>query len=797
MDESSLKKELESLTEKELRDCIRTIAEYWKTVSCEKGSTGTDEWPSKQLTIRKPPRARSLKIANWKSPTLAQKYEEVIKKRRALPKFYRGPYPPIGWWISEKFDGIRCVWTGKHLVTRSGNIFNYVPQWFMDVLPPSIPLDGEIWAGRDPATAQAMHSICTLGGVNWKTKSIRDKRGYEKRWLSAVFLVFDSPSKDKLFEERLEVASKAVKDRCVCWRRVFKPFYQKKEIVVPDHCPLRLVRQEIVQSEEHLEEIYQNITGATPPGEGVMLRAPNSPYEESRTRLLLKWKPIEDAECKVIGYSSGTGRNAGRLGAFICQIIKNGVLVTNPNGTPKTFKMSGMSDAIRDTYKRTHPIGTIITYTYLCPTAEEIPYSPQYQRIRTDLPTPITADEAKELKEERKKTFFVKNPETGTFPVNQAIEREFNTMIQKVKRNRDAGGHFKIRNYEKVINIVKRLTFPITSRLVASTALKQGGMKNPKKILDKIKEIIEEGSLRAAQEARDDPVVRTVEVLTRVFGISPVKALNLYNNEGISTIEELVREVRNNPDLITGSSKLYLTYFDELQKRIPRENIAEWEELLSSLLGALSIVSAGGSRTPACLARLAHAQALTVGRESSGPRRLTESVRRACLVPLLPDADRGRMMGSYYRGNPTSGDMDFLIVSDNPQASKELVSKLQDLGLLLETLGGTGGRKGTYNLIVRLGEGRPARRLDIFLTTRALFPYAILHWTGPRTFEMWIRGVANQKGYKLSQRGLFKVGTDIPISAEEIRRKLGRDIETEEDIFEFLEIPYKAPNERR
>ncbi len=51
-----------------------------------------------------------------------------------------------GWWMSEKLDGVRGYWTGKELVSRSGNPF-HVPKWFTRNFP-STSLDGELWIGR-------------------------------------------------------------------------------------------------------------------------------------------------------------------------------------------------------------------------------------------------------------------------------------------------------------------------------------------------------------------------------------------------------------------------------------------------------------------------------------------------------------------------------------------------------------------------------------------------------------------------------------------------------------------------
>ncbi|MGO2563434.1 MAG: DNA ligase, partial [Pseudoalteromonas nigrifaciens] len=45
--------------------------------------------------------------------------------------------------VSEKFDGVRAIWTGKQFVTRQGNVIN-APEWFTAPLP-KVWLDGELW----------------------------------------------------------------------------------------------------------------------------------------------------------------------------------------------------------------------------------------------------------------------------------------------------------------------------------------------------------------------------------------------------------------------------------------------------------------------------------------------------------------------------------------------------------------------------------------------------------------------------------------------------------------------------
>ena len=107
--------------------------------------------------------------------------------------------------------------------------------------------------------------------------------------------------------------------------------------------------------------------------EGVMIRAPGSPYDPKRSAHLLKVKQLYDDECRIIGYKKGTGKYANMLGAFECELVKNKNI---------KFTLSGMDDSIRQNYKKTHPIGTIITFTYIGTTENGVPRHPNYLRIR-------------------------------------------------------------------------------------------------------------------------------------------------------------------------------------------------------------------------------------------------------------------------------------------------------------------------------------------------------------------------------------------------------------------------------
>ena len=275
-----------------------------------------------------------------KGVMLAHNYSDprTGKKKNPVKGF---PEAPIGWYLSEKYDGYRAIWDGKNFRSRNNNIYN-VPKWFSEWLPPGIALDGELFLGRD----------------NFQKCGIfRKKIPIDEEWKDVKYQIFDTPGHSGLFEERQDYIKKLIQERCSCFKGT--------------NCPLILTPQTIVETEEQVKNAFEDLTikGA----EGIMLRCPKSPYVGKRTAHLLKYKQLYDAECRIIGYKNGTGKYKNMLGAFKCELVKDKKI---------KFDISGMNDIIRNNYKETHPIGTIVTFTYMGLSNSGIPRHPVYLRIR-------------------------------------------------------------------------------------------------------------------------------------------------------------------------------------------------------------------------------------------------------------------------------------------------------------------------------------------------------------------------------------------------------------------------------
>ena len=101
---------------------------------------------------------------------------------------------------------------------------------------------------------------------------------------------------------------------------------------------------------------------------------------------------------------------------------------------------------------------------------------------------------------------------------------------------------------------------------------------------------------------------------------------------------------------------------------------------------------------------------------------------------------------------------------------------------------------------------RRYRRLDLRLVPYDSYHAAMLYFTGSDEHNKLMRNVAIEKGYKLSEYGLYRVlssptkratAATTSTSATEVKlAERPEAVESEADIFKLLGMPYKTPQER-
>ena len=117
-------------------------------------------------------------------------------------------------------------------------------------------------------------------------------------------------------------------------------------------------------------------------------------------------------------------------------------------------------------------------------------------------------------------------------------------MIFVAEMKGGKGAIFKKRVYNRVIEVVSSCEVEIENIEMATELFRQAGFKNPKKSLDKVREILLTGELEEVKRARAKPewgMTMAVRELTRVYAIGPQNAKAIYKKHGISTVDELKR----------------------------------------------------------------------------------------------------------------------------------------------------------------------------------------------------------------------------------------------------------------
>ncbi len=243
---------------------------------------------------------------------------------------------PAGYWVSEKYDGVRALWDGKTLRFRSGRIVA-APPWFIAKLP-ATPLDGELWMGHGTFDA--------LSGAVRRTQPL------DAEWQKVKYMVFELPNAEgtsTTFTQRI---------------------WQMQAIVKTAGWPqLQAVEQTEIASHVALQARLKAVVAAG--GEGLVLHRASAPVTSGRSDVLLKLKAALDAEAEVVGHVPGKGKFEGMLGALE---------VKTTGG--QTFKLgTGLSDAQR---QNPPAIGSTVTYTYRDVTPSGKPRFASFLRVHEE-----------------------------------------------------------------------------------------------------------------------------------------------------------------------------------------------------------------------------------------------------------------------------------------------------------------------------------------------------------------------------------------------------------------------------
>ena len=264
----------------------------------------------------------------WGADAPAKTAADVLLAQNAPPGL-----DPAGYWVSEKYDGVRALWDGSALRFRSGRTVA-APAWFIAKLP-ATALDGELWMGHGTFDA--------LSGA------VRRAQPQDAEWQQLKYMVFELPKAGGSFTHRAAQLQSVVQ--------------------AADWAQLQAVEQTRVVNHAALQARLKAVTAAG--GEGLMLHLASAPVTHGRSAVRFKLKPVQDAEGVVVGHLPGKGKYEGMLGAL--EVKTAGGL---------RFKLgTGLTDAQR---QGPPAIGSTVTYTYRDVTPSGKPRFASFLRVHIE-----------------------------------------------------------------------------------------------------------------------------------------------------------------------------------------------------------------------------------------------------------------------------------------------------------------------------------------------------------------------------------------------------------------------------
>ncbi|XP_031491289.1 DNA polymerase lambda isoform X1 [Nymphaea colorata] len=302
-------------------------------------------------------------------------------------------------------------------------------------------------------------------------------------------------------------------------------------------------------------------------------------------------------------------------------------------------------------------------------------------------------------------------------------------------------------SYYKAIPVIEKLPFKIQNvdRVKHLPAI-------GKAMQDHIHEIVTTGKLSKLEHFENDEKVKTISLFGEVWGIGPATALKLYE-KGHRTLDDLSKD-----DSLTHAQRLGVKYFDDIKKRIPRDEVKVMEEILQKV---------GKDVLPGVI--------IVIG-------------------------------GSYRRGKATCGDLDVVITHPDGRSHKgflpKFVKHLKDMKFLREDLvfsthsmEGTDSGVDTYFGLCTYPGREQRLRIDFKVYPRDIYAFGLIAWTGNDVLNRRLRLLAESKGFRLDDTGLYLV-SHSPTGKKVTKSNTRLTCKTEREVLDVLGFPWLEPHER-
>lgn len=140
-----------------------------------------------------------------------------------------------------------------------------------------------------------------------------------------------------------------------------------------------------------------------------------------------------------------------------------------------------------------------------------------------------------------------------------------------------------------------------------------------------------------------------------------------------------------------------------------------------------------------------------------------------------PSIENLEFAGSYRRGRETVGDLDMLVISEQPS---EVMDRLEAFPERATTI-----QRGDTKMSIRI---QGAFQIDLRVVPRESWGAALQYFTGSKEHNVRVRSIAKQMNLKLNEYGLF--------DAENIERSVAGA--SEADVYHALGLPWIPPELR-
>ena len=243
-----------------------------------------------------------------------------------------------------KLDGVRCIVRADGMWSRNGKPIISAPHIFKSLKPlfeadNDLILDGELYCDKSSAGFNTIISCVR------KTKPTKADLSLSEQFIE--YHIYDLPSLDSTFMERMVHLS---------------------DLKLPEYC--KIVHTHWVADQARLDYLYGLFMEQG--YEGQMIRL-DAPYENKRSKSLLKRKEFVDAEFTILGVIEGNGNLTGKVGKLQFEI----------NGKPFESAVNGDWEYIEKLWhSREGLVGKIATVKYFELTEDGIPRFPKVIAIR-------------------------------------------------------------------------------------------------------------------------------------------------------------------------------------------------------------------------------------------------------------------------------------------------------------------------------------------------------------------------------------------------------------------------------